>query len=225
MPMKGRGRPRLREIDRWDRGVGWIAYPDEAMQRASHALATDAGIWIVDPVDAPGVDDLVAELGAVAGVAVLLDRHARDAAAIASRHGVPVSLPSWMTGVASSLDAPVERLGDDLGDTGYELRKVVDNRAWQEAVLYGGADGTLYVPEALGTSAYFRAGDERLGVHPMLRLTPPTTLAGLSIDRLLVGHGAGIFDDPETAVETAVETSRRRTPRAYLEALRGIIGI
>lgn len=223
--MKGSGRPRLREIDRWDRGVGWLAYPDETMQRASHALATDDGVWIVDPVDAPGVDDLVADLGEVAGVAVLLDRHARDAGTIASRHDVSVSLPSWMTGVASSLDAPVERVGEGLGNGGYELRRVVDNRAWQEAVLYGEADGTLYVPEVLGTSAYFRAGDEPLGVHPMLRLTPPTGLAELSIDRLLVGHGVGIFDDPETAVETAVETSRRRAPRAYLEALRGVIGI
>lgn len=225
MPMKGRGRPELREVDRWDRGVGWIAYPDEAMQRASHALATDEGVWIVDPVDAPGVDDLVAERGTVAGVLVLLDRHERDAATIAARHGVPVSVPSWMTGVASSFDARVERVGPELGDTGYELREVVDNRAWQEAALYRDADRSLYVPEALGTSSYFRAGDEPVGVHPMLRLTPPTGLARPSVDRLLVGHGAGLLDDPEPAIETAVETSRRRAPRAYMEVLRDVIGV
>jgi len=41
MPMKADGSTTLAEIDRFDGGVGWIAYPDETMQRASHALQTD----------------------------------------------------------------------------------------------------------------------------------------------------------------------------------------
>jgi hypothetical protein len=51
--MKGSGVARdWREIDRYDRGIGWIAYPEETMQRASHVLASDGGAWVVDFVDA-----------------------------------------------------------------------------------------------------------------------------------------------------------------------------
>ena len=39
MQLKEAGEPELYEIDRFDRGVGWIAYPEERMQRASHAVA------------------------------------------------------------------------------------------------------------------------------------------------------------------------------------------
>jgi len=61
---------------------------------------------VFDPVDAPGVDDLLADLGTVAGVVVGLDRHKRDSAAIATRHDVPVYVADWMTGVAEEIDAP-----------------------------------------------------------------------------------------------------------------------
>src|SRR5699024_3715660 len=83
MPMKDTGRTDLVTIDRFDGGVGWLAHPDERMQRASHALSTDDGVWLVDPVDADGLDDLLAEEGDVAGVVILLDRHKRDAARLA----------------------------------------------------------------------------------------------------------------------------------------------
>ena len=108
--MKGSGEASLREIDRYDGGVGWIAYPDEDMQRASHAVVGEnGGVWVVDPVDAAGLDELLAEYGEVAGVVVLLDRHKRDAAAIATRHDVSVYVPDFMDAVAQELDAPVER--------------------------------------------------------------------------------------------------------------------
>lgn len=222
MTLKASGEGDLQVSDRWGGGVGWFAHPDEAMQRASHALATDAGVYVVDPVDAPDVDDLVADLGEVAGVVVLLDRHKRDAAAVATRHDVPVYVPTWMSGVAGELDARVERLGGELPGTAYEVRRLVNNRFWQEAFLYDGS--TLVVPEALGTSHYFLAGEERVGVHPMLRLTPPTRLRDLRADRLLVGHGAGLHDDAGAAIEDAVDNSRRRTPSLWLRTLREFVG-
>ena len=60
------------------------------MQRASHALSHDGGVWLVDPVDGDGLEELLAPLGEVRGVLQLLDRHARDGAALARRHGVPL---------------------------------------------------------------------------------------------------------------------------------------
>lgn len=232
MPNKGKGATSLREIDRFGRdgsaesalgGVGWIAHPEEAMQRASHGFAHEGEVWIVDPVDAERLDDLLADLGDVAGVLVLLDRHKRDAAAVANRHDVAVHIPVWMTGVASTLDAPVERLQPDEAVGGFQLYEVLDVPFWQEAALHRPADDTLYVPEALGTTGLFRAGDERVGVHPVLRLTPPSSLTELPVERLFVGHGTGITEDAEDAISTAVRTARRRAPRAWLEGLRALV--
>jgi hypothetical protein len=226
MPMKGHGTGQLREIDRWDGGVGWLAHPDEEMQRASHALAVEGEAWVVDPVDAPGVDDLLASVGDVAGVVVCLDRHKRDAAAVARRHDVPVYVPDWMTGVASEIDAPTERFGRELADTGYRALTVVNRSLppWQEVGLYHEAAGTLVVPETLGTVSYFCAPGERLGVHPMLRPVPPKRpFRGLDPERVLVGHGAGVFEDASAALHDALDNARSRLPAAYARAFRSLL--
>ncbi|WP_423751543.1 hypothetical protein [Salinirarus marinus] len=225
MPFKG-GAESVTEIDRWDGGVGWFAHPDERMERASHALVVDGDVWAVDPVDATGVDELLADLGDVAGVVVCLDRHKRDAAAVATRHDVPVTVPEWMTGVASQLHAPVERVDDELGDTGYRVLQVRKSTLppWQEAALYHESAGTLLVPEAVGTAPFFLAGGERLGVHPMLRLFPPReALAGLDPDRVLVGHGAGVFTDAAAALDDALDGSRRRALSLYANVARSFL--
>ncbi|QLG48939.1 hypothetical protein [Natrinema halophilum] len=216
----------FREIDRFEGGVGWIAHPDETMQRASHALAVDGDVWVIDPVDADGIDDLFDEFGDVAGVVVALDRHKRDAAAVADRHDVPVYLPEFFEGVTEDVDAAVARFDDELSDTGIRSLTVVDNRFWQEVALYNPADGTLVVPETVGTVDYFLAGDETLGVHPALRLKPPRRpLRGVAPERVLVGHGAGVMDDAARALENALARSRRGAPRLYASTAREMLPI
>lgn len=222
--MKGSGRAELREIDRWDDGVGWIAYPEEDMQRASHAVVgEDGGVWVTDPVDAPGVDDLIAEYGDLEGIVILLDRHKRDADAIARRHEVPVYVPHWMSGVASELDAPVERIRTDLESSGYGVYKLKDNALWQEAVMFGEADHTLIVPEAVGSAEYFYTGDRPLGVHPALRLMPPRKLARFDPERILVGHGEGVFEDAQGALADALDNARKGAPRLYAKTARSML--
>lgn len=221
MPIKGSGTSDVREIDRFDEGVGWIAYPEEGMQRASHALASDEGVWLVDPVDADGVEEIFADFGEVAGVAVLLDRHGRDAVTFAERHDVSVYAPAWMNDIDAN--TPTEPLGDALADTSYSVQRLMDNGLWQEAALFDSERGTLLVPEAVGTAPYFLAGDERLGVHPMLRLFPPKRLRDFDAKRLLVGHGPGVLDDADAAIRKAIATSRKRAPSAYLGALKGLV--
>ncbi|WP_254271445.1 hypothetical protein [Haloarcula marina] len=224
MPMKGSGAATSwEETNRWERGASWLAYPHETMQRASHVLETDAGAIVVDPVDADGIDDLFAEFGEVAGVVILLDRHKRDSAAIANRHDAPVYVPDWMDDVESALDAPVERVHRQIPGTDYGVHKHINNPFWQEATLYGDADDTLVVSESLGTADYFLAGNERLGVHPMLRLFPPSKLKRLSPDRLLVGHGHGIMDDATEAIAYALSGSRSRTPQLYAKAFKSFV--
>lgn len=230
MPIKGSGEGDLTEIDRFEHGVGWMAYPDEGMERASHALAVpsaddEADVWVVDPVDAPGVDDLLDSLGTVAGVVVGLDRHKRDVDVIAQRHDVPVFVPEWMDGVASEFAATTARFSGELADTGFRALEVRNSTIppWQEVGLYDGE--TLVVPEAVGTADFFRAGGERLGVHPMLRLVPPRgTLGGLDPDRILVGHGSGIHEGASEALANALSGSRRRAPAAFTKALSSFVG-
>ncbi|MDY7082469.1 MAG: hypothetical protein SXQ77_08725, partial [Halobacteria archaeon] len=97
MPVYDRSEPtEYEEIDRWEtgngsvKGVGWIAHPDEDGRRASHAVLGDydgndnddeAGVWLIDPIDAPGVDDLIGEFDeSIEGIAVLSSWHTRDSA-------------------------------------------------------------------------------------------------------------------------------------------------
>lgn len=209
--------------NRWDRGASWLAHPNETMQRASHVLETAAGALVVDPVDAEDIDELFAEFGDVAGVLILLDRHKRDCAAVATRHDVPVYVPAALAGVEDDIDAPTERVDRQIPGTDYGVHKLTSNAVWREAALYGEDDDTLVVTEALGTADYFLAGDERLGVHPMLRLTPPKRLRRLDPERVLVGHGHGLMTDANAAMTDALRGSRGRTPGLYAKNLKSFV--
>lgn len=216
MPSKVPGPGTFEPIDEFDGGFGWIAHPEETMQRASHALVDGGAVWLVDPVDAAGLDDYLESYDEVAGVAVLFHYHRRHAARIARRHDVPVSLPAGMTALDDGdVDAPVERFTDRLGGTDYALRQVARSRIWQEWALFDGE--TLLVPESVGTASYFLASGERLGVSMMRRLSPPReVLGGLAPDRILCGHGAGVFAGASEELERALRESRRTAPRLYV---------
>ncbi|QLH78480.1 hypothetical protein HZS55_14800 [Halosimplex rubrum] len=221
MTMKGSGRSTSwREINRWDGGISWLAHPEEAMQRVSHALVSDGDVWLVDPIDIDGLDDALAEHGTVRGIVLLLDRHKRDAEALARRYEVPVYVPEWMDDVRSDLTAPVEPIRRSLADSGYDLHKLVDNPVWKEGFLYDEDSKTLVVAEAVGTSSYMRTSDERLGVHPALRLKPPKALGRYSPERILVGHGEGVMEGAAEALADALAGSRKRTPRLYAKTAR-----
>lgn len=216
MPAKETGPGTFEPIDEFEGGFGWIAHPGETMRRASHAIVDDGDVWLIDPVDAAGLDRALADFVDVAGVVVLFHYHRRDAAAVADRHDVPVYLPEGMTAIDDAdVSAPVERFDDRLGETGYYLREVAASRIWQEWSLYDGE--TLVVPESAGTADYFVAPGERLGVSMMRRLTPPReALGGLDPDRILCGHGRGIFAGAAAELERALVESRRTAPGMYV---------
>jgi hypothetical protein len=210
----------LRVVDRWPDGVGWLAHPDENGRRTSHAVRTEDGVWVFDPLDAPGVDDLLAEFGTVAGVAVLSEYHARDAAAIARRHGVPVTVPDWFTRLEVRIETSVERVTGSVA--GFGLRRVRPMFAWRECLAYREHDGTLYVPDYLSSHDAFTVGEERLGLPTLSRLSPPRdTLEGINPERLIFGHGTGVFDDADDALETALGGARHRFPRALVSNFPG----
>jgi hypothetical protein len=168
----------------------WVE--DEFMERSSHALVTQTGTWLVDPVD----NARVAELENVAGVIQLLDRHNRDCAQLARRFQVPhMTLPG----------EPIPPF-------------VFIRISRHEVALWWDEKRLLVCAEALGTARYFRAGDERLAVHPLLRLRPPEL--DVHPEVILCGHGPGIFDGAEGALREALSTSRRRIPQQVVAAAR-----
>lgn len=198
----------IRFCDESELGFGWIAEQPELLQRASHALRSDGRVWLVDPVDGPGLEERVRALGEPAGVVQLVDRHDRDCAAFAARLGVPHHrLP--FAGVPGSP---------------FEVRTVLSVPGWREAVLWWEAVRVLVCMEALGTSRYFRGPDEELAVHPFLRLHQPRGLRDLARRlapaHVLVGHGEGIHDGAAPALVRAIDTARRGTPRWLRHQLR-----
>lgn len=180
-----------------DWGIGWIAAEPAHMRRASHALVHDGRVWLIDPVDGEGLAERIARLGEVAGVVQLLDRHPRDCAALAARYGVPLH---------ETPDAGVP--GTPFGTMALSRRP-----GWREVALWWPQRRVLAVADALGTAPYFTAPGERLGVHPMLRLSPPRGLLGVAPEHLLVGHGAPLHGPEVPAlVRRAIERSRREIP-------------
>jgi hypothetical protein len=218
MTLKASGDPPDPEFDRFENGLGWIAHPEEEMRRASQAVDFGDGVWIVDPLEAPELEADIEALGDVKGVVVLLDRHERDAAAVANRFDVPVYRPPSL---GRSFDAPVEDLGNTLPGTGVEVRPVLNWPGWSEWALYDGE--TLVLADALGTASYFTVGAEPVGVHPFVRIAPPRGLAELSPERILVGHGTGLHENATGALHRAVSTARRNLPRAWGGALRSLL--
>ena len=189
-----------------DWGLGWVAAEPVRMQRASYALLHDGGVWLIDPVDAEGLADHIAGLGPVRGVIQLLDRHPRDGAALAARHGVPLhELPR-----AAVPGAPFTPI------------VVADRRWWHEVALWWPERKALVVAEAVGTAPYYLAPGRRIGLHPLMRLTPPRVLSPLDPEHLLPCHGAPVSgsrvaDD----LHAAIAHSRRDIPGVLGAMARG----
>ena len=171
-------------------GFSWIV--DEPMTRTSHALASLGKVWLVDPVDWPEAIDRAKSLGEPAGVLQLLDRHNRDAAAIAKQLGVP------------HLAVPASLLG-----TPFEVIEIKRWSRWQEVALWWPERRTLVVAEAVGSNAFFRVGDDQVGVHGLLKPIPPRQLSAYAPEHLLVGHGEGVHGTEATpALRQALSRSR-----------------
>lgn len=179
-------------------GGSWLAATPAGMRRASHALLDRGRLWLVDPVDGAGLDRWLAGYGPVAGVLQLLDRHGRDCAALAARHGVALHA-NPLRGIPGAPFIPIA---------------LTQRRWWHEVALWWPEHAALVVPEAVGTSAYIRAPGRRIGVHPALRLCPPRALAHLHPRVLLPGHGSPLEgDDVDADLRRALRASRREIPR------------
>lgn len=170
---------------RHDLGLTWTE--TGGMRRSAHALRADGSVWLIDPFEDDVALSASEELGRATGVIQLLDRHNRDCARIAQRLEVPfLHLP------ADAPDAPFSVIG------------VISRPWWREIALWWNAERALVVAEALGTAPVFALG-RRVGLHPLLRLTPPrAALGAVSPERLLVGHGEPLMEGAGPAVREAL---------------------
>ena len=226
MAIKKYDRGEAPAVHRWPGGLSWIAHPEEGMTRASHAIAVgedgvpladertatvgDADVWLVEPIDVAGLDDLLADLGSVAGVVVLAELHRRDAAAVAERHDVAVYLPDVVGWQARRVDAETRVFDGPLPGTTFEAITVLSGGPWCAAVLHDPVTGTLVATEVLVTSSRTTGPGERLAVGPYARLQPPRAeLGDLHVERVLVGHGEPLLSDARAALDHALSNSVR----------------
>jgi hypothetical protein len=195
----------VRFCDELDFGFGWID-DGGSTKRTSHALVDAESVWLVDPIDRTEAIERAQQLGRVRGVVQLLDRHARDCAILAGR-----------------LDVPLHRVPRErIPGAPFEFPNVIRTRWWDEVALWWPQRRTLVVADALGTIGYFHARRERLGVHPFLRLWPPTALRRVFPEHVLCGHGEGVHDNASGSVHEALRTARRRLPAAVLNGFRRV---
>lgn len=207
-----------------DYGRSWTPAGDNAMELHSHALRDGDDVWLIDPIDGDGLDEALAELGGrVAHVVVLLDRHQRDSAAIAARHDATLHVVSGP--IRQDLPANAQRFDDALPGSPFTVLPVRSSgKLWQERALWWPEHDLLVVAESLGSSAAFRAGsDAPVATHPALRLVPPRAAFAKAEPRtILFGHGQAVTKDATSALRTALEESRARTPQFLLESARSL---
>jgi len=196
--------------DRGEHGFSWIV--DEPMTRTSHVLAAGGRVWLVDPVRHEPALERARALGELTAVVQLLDRHNRDCATLAEELGLP------------HLVVP-----DQLAGTPFEVVPVRRSRRWREVALWWPAERTLVIAESVGTNRFFTGAREPVGVHLLMRLSPPRDALGhLEPDRLLVGHGEGVHGpEAAAALRSALATARSglvhlvpRIPALAVDAVR-----
>ncbi len=184
-------------VSRHALGLTWVE--TTGMRRAAHALCDGDRVWLVDPFENEMALTAAAELGRPADVIQLLDRHNRDCSAIAQR-----------------LEVTRRRVPGSIPDSPFTIVPVISQRWWQEVALWWEQEQALIVAEAVGTAPVFTLG-RRLGVHPVLRLTPPRALSAHRPERLLVGHGPPLESDAAAAVDEALANARSDLPRLVLK--------
>jgi hypothetical protein len=185
-------------IQRHPVGLTWVE--TGGMRRAAHAVLHEGRVWLIDPFQDDVALGTAAELGRPAGVIQLLDRHDRDCAQISQR-----------------LEIPRLRVPEAVPDSPFTVLSVVSRPWWKEVALWWEREQTLIVAEAVGTAPPFALG-RRVGVHPMLRLTPPrSALSGHRPQRLLVGHGHAIESGAAPALGEALSAARSDIPKLALK--------
>jgi hypothetical protein len=185
-----------RIVDELPHAFGWLDPEPPWMLRTGHALAVGGRVWLLDPIEAPELEERVRALGEPAGVVQLLDRHERAGAAWAARLGVALHV------------VPTALPGGDL-----EVVPLATMPGWREVAVWEPVSRTLVTADALATAPGYADAHGSLSVHPLLRLRPPRALGELPVEHVLTGHGPGLSGEAARAgVAQALRTARSGLP-------------
>ena len=194
----------VRLIDETEFGLGWME--DAREHRAGHALVVDGRIWLVDPIDPEEVE-------------TACSRSASRQPSSSCSTATTAPRRRWRRGSACRSTSSRR----ELPGTPFELVPVVRNRLWREVALWWPQRRTLVCADALGTIAFFRAGGERVGVHPAAPLrsaaAAPRSRAGAPPRGPWAGPPRARHGDARGRCD---QDARRRIPR-WLLGLPGIV--
>ena len=210
---------------RFKHGFAWIARPEHFMRQSSTALEADGRVWLIDPLKADGIEDEIAALGTPAGVIVTIGWHDRDVDWFASLYGVPVYGARHLRNVL--FKTPLVRVDARATATvpGAPFRLLNTSMRglmgwWTESAVWWAEEGTLVTGDCVGSAPYFMREGERLGMHPFVRLAPPTAaFTGVRPRRVFCGHGDGVQEGAAEALEHAVRTARSGLIPAWRHAV------
>ena len=205
---------------RFENGFGWMAEPNHYMQRSSTALAHDGKVWLIDPERAPGIDAKIEALGKPVAIISAVGWHDRDVDWFAARYGVPVYGASWLRN--KLYRTPLIRVDRKIPDSPFELLNTSMRGAfrwWTESAVWWPEERLLVTGDCLGTAVYFAPEHEKLGVHPISRLSPPRTLAGLAPRRIYCGHGQSVQEGAAEALQRALSAAPSNRAGAVVGAL------
>jgi hypothetical protein len=200
------------------------------MRQSSTALAVDGKVWLFDPLRMEGLEREIGALGEAAGIVSTIGWHDRDVDWFASLYGVPVYMARWLRN--KLFNARAERVDGTVPGTPFRLIDTSMRGAlsfWSESAVWWPEEALLVTGDCLGTASYFHLPEERLGVHPVVRLSPPRVLATLQPRRIFCGHGESTGDAGpgasallDRALRTATVDRRKMWRYAITKGWRGI---
>jgi glyoxylase-like metal-dependent hydrolase (beta-lactamase superfamily II) len=183
-----------------------VVWPD-LFPLESYWIRTAAGSVLIDPIERGGLG-AIEEAGDVRAIILTNSWHERSARLFAKRTGASILVPAGDVRRFEDLDS-FETYGD--GDTlpadliGIGVPGCSPGEHALLSPLHG---GTLFVGDALGTTAKWTPGGIPLGAHPRGHPNPRQSLAHLldhKFENLLPGHGPPIVGGAKTILADLID--------------------
>lgn len=179
----------------------------------SYWIRTDRGGVLIDPIECFGLDD-IEQSNDVKAIFVTLGWHERSARLFAMRTGAEVFVPERDRSMIEDIDR-FTGYGDGFEHyCGFRAIGVPGLTPGEQAILSDAHGGTLFVGDALGTTAKWAPNGLRLGGHPNGHPQPSQTLSHLlsyEFENLMPGHGepiiGGARDELARLIESGISTS------------------
>ena len=174
-------------------------------------LRTEKGSVLVDPIESIG---MLEEAEDIKAIFLTVGWHERSARLFSKRAGAPIFLPELDRHMIEDIDEFVG-YGDGFEhECGIRAIGVPGLTPGEQALLSGAHGGTLFVGDALGTTAKWAPKGMKLGGHPNGHPRPAQSLCHLldyEFENLMPGHGkpiiGGAKDELARLIESGASTS------------------